>query len=81
MILDQQFIKQIEPALHRTWAAIAYDLADTSDTSDNLVMTLEHLYMYGEDKGEAEKLIRAARKEHGYDKVQQFLNDQIKLCL
>lgn len=80
MTLDQDFIKRIEPAIMRTWAVIAHDLADTSDMEDNMMMSLEHLYMYGEDK-EVMPLIREARKEHGWDTVDKFLNDHIKLCL
>lgn len=81
MQLDQATLSLIEGPMHRTWATIGSDVEAlgpaTNDIAIEMVLDAGRLSMYG--SVEADRVLQGLYKEHGYDRVTKFLEQNVKL--
>ena len=79
MELNNDFLKQVEPAIINGWNYIAADMPEETDDYEAIetVIDANRLTMIGYK--DADQLIMQAVKEHGYSKVMKFLVKNIPL--
>ena len=81
MQLDQDFLNKVGPAIRQCWADISPDANDVESNAEALELCLDadRITMNVRGGKEIDALIRQADKEHGYEKVEAFLNKHIRL--
>ena len=83
--LDQNFIKKVKPVLLNLWDEIGHDvLATTKKNIEAVEMLVDQLdsHIYGPEKKqrhEARKILTQIFSSFGYDKVLNFLGNNIKI--
>ena len=79
MELNNDFLKQVEPAILAGWDYINADIPGEADNHEAIETTIDanRLTMIGYK--DADQLIMQAVKEHGYSKVMKFLVKNIPL--
>ena len=89
MKLDQTVVDRLRTPLMRTWGELAYELNELAQQDGagplsnaeaiECCIDANHLYYNGQDK-EADELVTALCKEHGYPKVHKFLCKNFRLA-
>lgn len=79
MELNNDFLKQVGPAIINGWNYIAADMPEDTDNHEAIETTIDanRLAMIGYK--DADQLIMQAVKEHGYSKVMKFLVKNLPL--
>lgn len=83
MKLDKDFLNKVAPTIRQCWDEISPDASDVESNKEALEMCLDSdqitMNVTAAEREVVDALLFQADEEHGYEKVQAFLNKHIRL--